>query len=111
MIRQILFATAFLLELTIPITDAQSQESLDSNYQADINESENALIGKFAEEVLRLEHGAVKSLKAEAIRDKKHLENRNRQTEEATHSIPSIESIEADLKEREAIAKELETHQ
>lgn len=90
------------------ITTAESQERSQEEDKAQINQAEDALIGKFVEEAVRLEQGAVKAFKAEAVRDKKIITARPKSSVTSEHTPPSIESIEADLEAREKLALEIE---
>ncbi len=90
------------------VTTAESQERSLEEDRAQINQDENALIGKFVEEAARLERGAVKAFKAEAARDKEIITARPKSSVITDHATPSIESIEADLEAREKLALEIE---
>jgi type II secretory pathway component PulM len=98
----------FAILLSTLLTKVESQErSLDED-RAQINQTENTVIGKLAEEVTRLEHGAVESFKAEAARDKKIITSRPNTSAEVNKVAPSLESIQADLEAREKLAQEIE---
>lgn len=94
-----------VLSLAAP---AHAQEPGNSDYKEQINKDEDALLGKFVEEAVKLEHGAEKALKAEWARDKKRFSEKPQPSTETHKEAPTIESIEADLEAREEIAAEIE---
>jgi len=94
-----------LLAITSP-TFAQEEEN--TNYHQRINQDEDTLLGKFAEEAAKLEHGAEKALREEWARDKKIFTKKTPPSTQAHKEAPPIESIEADLEAREEIAAEIE---
>ena len=108
MTKSILSLVIIGFGIMIPTSNLRSEERALSEVRADVNSAEEGLIGKFAEEAVRLERGTAKALKAEALRDKKILAAKNNTQKDSPSSAPSIESIKADLQEREAIASQIE---
>lgn len=98
------------LNLFILPLGAQSEEESSSEIQSEANDAEEALVGKFAEEISRLEHGAAKAFKGEARRDQELVYKKNHPTQDLNEVKKSIDSIEADLQERERIANEIESN-
>jgi len=97
-----------IISILIMTPLALSQDPGNSDYKEQINTDEDAIVGKFAEEALKLEHGAEKALKAEWARDKKRFSDKPKPSTETLKEAPSVESIKADLQAREEIAAEIE---